>query len=137
MSTTINIRKVPFITHSSHSQYQSLTTPDHNPLHHAAHYLKNAVTLESSSDETRRESLSADHAHVNNHGGEEAEKEFWEKHRKHDDGKTHCKHDARESHHHHGNKSLEHAEGHGKFQKMVEKLRTSDSAAREGGSMTG
>jgi hypothetical protein len=83
---------------------------------------------------------------VNNHGGKDAEKEFWEKHRKHDVGETHAKHDAGETHHH-GNgdrstsgnkhKSSEHAEGHGKFQKMVDKLRTSDSAAREGGSMTG
>jgi hypothetical protein len=57
---------------------------DHNPLHKAAHYLKNAVTLESKADEKRRESDIADHAHVNDHGGPRAEAEFWEKHRKHD-----------------------------------------------------
>jgi hypothetical protein len=55
---------------------------DHNPLHHAAHYLKNAVTLESKGDEKRRESVIADHAHVNDHGGRQAEAGFWEKHRK-------------------------------------------------------
>jgi hypothetical protein len=55
---------------------------DHNPLHAAAHYLKNAVTLESKSDEKRRESAIADPAHVNNHGGKAAEVDFWDKHGK-------------------------------------------------------
>jgi hypothetical protein len=59
-----------------------LTRPDHNPLHHATHYLKNAVTIESTADEKRRESVIADHAHVNDHGGKKAEAEFWEKHQK-------------------------------------------------------
>jgi hypothetical protein len=54
----------------------------HNPLHHVAHYLKNAVTLESKADERRRESVIADHAHVNDHGGRQAEAEFWDKHGK-------------------------------------------------------
>jgi hypothetical protein len=57
--------------------------PDHNPLHQVAHYLKNSVTLESKADEQRRESIISTHAHVNDHGGKQAEAEFWEKHSKH------------------------------------------------------
>jgi hypothetical protein len=45
-----------------------------------AHYLKNAVSLESKDDEKRRESMISDHAHQNDHGGKQAEAEFWEKH---------------------------------------------------------
>jgi hypothetical protein len=41
------------------------------------------VTLESKSDEKRRESIISNHAHVNDHGGREAEAEFWAKHSKH------------------------------------------------------
>lgn len=63
---------------------QTHSTSDHNPLHHAAHYLKDAVTFESKDDEKRRESMISDHAHRNDHGGKQAEAEFWEKHRKHD-----------------------------------------------------
>lgn len=64
----------------------NVKTPDHekshNPLHQAAQYLKNAVTLESTEDEKRRESIISNHKHINDHGGREAEKEFWEKHQK-------------------------------------------------------
>jgi hypothetical protein len=125
MLTTRDIQKV----HLSHLTQVFLTpkisnmrSPDHNPLHHAAHYLKNAVTLETSSDEKRRESAVADHAHVNDHGGRQAEDEFWEKHRK--GGGV-------------GESGLKHAEGHGKVQKVVDKVRPGDGAAREGGSMVG
>jgi hypothetical protein len=47
------------------------------------------VTLESTADEKRRESVIADHAHVNDHGGQRAEGEFWEKHAK--EGKGHVR----------------------------------------------
>jgi hypothetical protein len=65
-----------------HLPSTQLTLTDHNPLHQAAHYLKNAVTLESKSDEKRRESAIADPVHVNNHGGKAAEQDFWGKHGK-------------------------------------------------------
>jgi hypothetical protein len=71
---------------------------DNSPLRHAAQYLKNSVTLESKSDEKRRESIITDRAHPNDHGGKHAEAEFWEKHRKdnrtpeHGHGHGHTKH---------------------------------------------
>lgn len=109
---------------------------DHNPLHHAAHYLKTAVTLEIPLDEKRRESaIVADHAH----GGKEAEKEFWKKHghagRHNNDGAVH----ANKSRSRSGSlrKSFEHAEGHGVVQRVVDRMRPGDGAAREVGSMTG
>jgi hypothetical protein len=58
-------------------------TPGHNPLKQAAHYLKNAVTLESKEDEKERERHISDHAHVNDHGGRRASQDFWEHHGKH------------------------------------------------------
>jgi len=68
----------------NHWEISSLKCPrlDHNPLHQAAHYLKNAVTLESKSDEKRRESAIADLAHANDHSGKAAEAKFWDKHSK-------------------------------------------------------
>ncbi|KAH7080180.1 hypothetical protein BKA63DRAFT_237419 [Paraphoma chrysanthemicola] len=61
----------------------------HDPLHNVAHYLRNAVTLEPKHDEERRESAITEHEHRNDHGGKEAERHFWESHRKHS-GKAAC-----------------------------------------------
>ncbi|KAF1914179.1 hypothetical protein BDU57DRAFT_454000, partial [Ampelomyces quisqualis] len=76
--------------------------PDHNPLHKAANYLKNAITLEAKSDEKRRESVIADHAHVNDYGGAQAEAEFWGKH-----GKHHGPHEHGQGHVDHGHERVE------------------------------
>jgi len=67
--------------------------------------------------------VTTDHAHENDHGGNEAERGFWQQHGK--------------SGEHVQGKVDGHAEGHGKVQKVVEKMRPGSETAREGGSMTG
>lgn len=110
------------VPHQTHPTYAG-----HNPLHQAAHYLKNAVTLESKDDEKRRESIISDHKHVNDHGGRQAEAEFWEKHQK---GGAHGVVHETEQGHGHGHEYVEatsqpvgHVTAHGK--------------ARNGGPVTG
>lgn len=58
------------------------------------------MTLESKEDEKRRESAITDRAHVNDHGGRQAEMEFWDKHRKKGGAATPDRH----AHHHHDSK---------------------------------
>lgn len=120
-----------------HSHSPPLTHPDHNPLHHALHSLKNSFTLESSSDETRRESLSSDHAHVNDHGGKEAEKQFWEKHRTHDEVGKGNREVGDVKRRNSLKKRLENAEGYGRVHEWVDRIRPGNEVAREGGSMVG
>ncbi|KAH5029838.1 hypothetical protein HBI75_124580 [Parastagonospora nodorum] len=85
-----NPRPVAFVSPISDTDVKDKKNKkDHNPIHQAAHYLKNAVTLESKSDEKRRESAIADPAHVNDHGGKAAEAEFWDKHGKGGMGREH------------------------------------------------
>ncbi|OAK97686.1 hypothetical protein IQ06DRAFT_36159 [Phaeosphaeriaceae sp. SRC1lsM3a] len=104
------------------------TVIDHKPLQKAAHYLKNAVTLEPKENEKRRESIISEHKHVNDHGGPQAEAEFWEKHQK--GGQHGAVHETGHTH--------EHGHGHGHIDAANEPVgHVTARGDRSGGPVTG
>ncbi|KAH7391057.1 hypothetical protein DE146DRAFT_153072 [Phaeosphaeria sp. MPI-PUGE-AT-0046c] len=120
-------RPMGFVSPISDTNIKDPNGKSHSPLQQAAHYLKNAVTLESKHDEERRESIISDHKHVNDHGGRQAEAEFWDKHQK--GGQHGAVHETR---HEHG-----HGHGHDGVDAANEPVGHVTAQGRSGGPVTG